>query len=336
LCLLFFWQLFSCVIFLREQVGFNHGRILTMNKVKLFSGLFILSFVSAAYSYFPAVFSAGKTLVLYDAASGDIPSTSLMSFTDFPPGVALPMFSEGATVVDTTISGTDTYAGWVASEVTTPGFPILDQAVDVRVNFTVQVDSEAHTNNDRAGFSIIILDKDAKGIELSFWENEIWVKSDEGTGGLFKHGEGVAFGTSTLTDYQVLFMGNVYTLTANAQPLLTGPLRDYSAFAGFPDPYQTPNFLFLGDNTTSAQARFRLRFLSVTGMEPVVPTNTGAIPLPTASSTSQPQLTATSNPSLSPSKPIFELCPSGWLVGFVAIVSTMLIKKGGRHRTNRF
>ena len=307
-----------------------------MNKGQLLSGLFILSFVSAAYSYYPAVLNAGKTLVLYDAASGDIPSTSVMSFTDFPPGVALPTFSDGATLVDTTISGTDTYAGWIAGEVKTPGFPILDSAAVVLVNFTVQVDSEAHTNNDRAGFSVIILDKAAQGIELSFWENEIWVKSDEATGGLFKHGEGIAFGTNVMTDYQVTFTGDVYTLTANAQPLLTGPLRDYSAFAGFPDPYETPNFLFLGDNTTSAQARVRLRFVSVTGTEPVVPTSTGAISVPTALSTSQPQPSATPNPALPPSKPILELCPSGWLVGIVAIVSTMTIKKNRRHRTDRF
>ena len=305
-----------------------------MNKGKLLSGLFILIFASAAYSYPPALFSDGKTLVLYDAASGDIPSTSVMSFTDFPSGVALPTFSDGATVVDTTISGTDTYAGWVASEATTPGFPILDSTVGVRVNFTLQVESEAHTKTDRAGFSVIILDNDAKGIELSFWENEIWVKSDDATGGLFKHGEGIAFGTSALTDYQVIFMGDTYTLTANAEPLLTGRLRDYSAFAGFPDPYETPNFLFLGDNTTSAQARVRLRFVSVTGTEPVVSTSTGAISLPTALSTPQPQSSVTPNPALPPSKPVFELCPSGWLVGVVAIASTMRIRKLRRHRRN--
>ena len=305
-----------------------------MHKGKLLSGLFILIFVSAAYSYPPALFSTDQTLVLYDAASGAIPSTSAMSFTDFPPGVALPTFSDGATVVDTTISGTDTYAGWVAGEVTTPSFPILDRTVGARVNFTLQVDSEAHTNNDRAGFSIIILDKDAHGIELSFWENEIWVKSDDATGGLFEHGEGIAFATNTLTDYQVLFMGDTYTLTVNSQPLLTGPLRDYRAFAGFPDPYETPNFLFLGDNTTSAQARFRLRFVSVTGTEPVVPTSIVATSLPTDSSAPQPS--ATSDPTLPPSQPVFELCPSGWLLGVGVIASGMLTKKIRRRRTNLF
>ena len=304
-----------------------------MNKGRLLSGLFILIFVSAAYSYHPALFSDGKTLVLYDAASGDVPSTSVMSFTDFPPGVALQVFSDGATVVDTTISGTDTYAGWVASEATTPGFPILDRTVGVRVNFTVQVESEAHANNDRAGFSVIILGNDAKGIELSFWENEIWVKSDDGTGGLFKHGEGIAFATNALTEYQVTFMGDTYILISNAEPLLTGPLRDYSAFAGFPDPYEAPNFLFLGDNTTSAQARVRLRFVSVTGMEPVVPTSTDGISLPTVSSTSQPQPSATPNPSLSPTKPVFELCPSGWMVGVVLIAGNMINRKIRRLRS---
>jgi len=310
-----------------------------MNKGMLLSGLFFLIFASASHSYPPALFADGKTVVLYDAASGDIPGTSVIRFTDFPPGVALPTFSDGATVVDTTISGTDTYAGWVSSEATTPGFPILDRTAGVRVNFTVQVESEAHTNNDRAGFSVIILDKDAKGIELSFWENEIWVKSDDSTVGLFKHGEGIAFATSALTDYQVTFVGDTYTLTSNAEPLLTGPLRDYSAFAGFPDPYETPNFLFLGDNTTSAQARIRLRFVSVTGTEPVIPTSTISStstnsPLPTASSMPQPNATPAS--SLPPAGNVFEFCPSTLFLGAVMITTALMIRKFRQGRTNHF
>ena len=298
-----------------------------MKKGILFSGLFLFLFASAFYTYHPTMLSDGKTLVLYDAASGDIPSAALMSFTDFPPGVALPAFSEDASIVDTTISGMDTYAGWVASEVNTAGFPILDRAVIARVNFTLLVGSERHANNDRAGFSVIVLDKDAKGIELSFWEDEVWAKSDDTTGGLFKHGEGIAFATSALTEYQVTFVGDTYTLTANAKPLLTGPLRDYSSFDGFPDPYETPNFLFLGDNTTSAQARVRLRFVSVTGTEPVAPTSTVPTSLPTASFTSQPQPTITPNPTLPPTKPVFELCPSAWLVGVVVTIGTTARRK---------
>jgi hypothetical protein len=45
-----------------------------------------------------------------------------------------------------------------------------------------------------------------------------------------------------------------YVLRANGTTILTGPIRDYTAFAGFPDVYETPNFLFLGDDTSSASA----------------------------------------------------------------------------------
>jgi len=53
--------------------------------------------------------------------------------------------------------------------------------------------------------------------------------------------------------------GNNYNLYrigtgGDAIGLLNGPLRDYSAFSGPIDPYETPDFLFLGDDTTSAQA----------------------------------------------------------------------------------
>jgi hypothetical protein len=177
---------------------------------------------------------------------------------------------------------------------------------------------------------LIILDKDAKGIELSFWENEIWAQNDDQTGGLFKHGEGVPFQTDAgLTDYQLTIIGETYTLAANSQQILSGPIRDYSKFDGFPDPYESPNFLFLGDDTTSSQARLRLRFLSVTGTEPVMPTKTSTIadtatPPSPASFTPLPP-SATPLPSPTPSGG-FPFCPSGWLPVVLTIVSLMAIK----------
>lgn len=189
--------------------------------------------------------------------------------------------------------------------------------------FTVQVESEAHTRDTRSGFSVILLDKDKQGIELSFGENEIWAKSDANTGGLFARGESVPFGTITMTAYQVALIGDTYTLTANAQPILSGPIRDYSAFEGFPDPYETANFLFLGDDTTSAQARIRLQFVSITGSEPVLATNT-SVPVPTASATllPEPSPTVPPTPHATPTQPVVVLCPSGWLAvgGLAGIV----------------
>jgi hypothetical protein len=307
-----------------------------MNKKIIFPGLCSFLTLGSAFHSLDlkgigaAPYVGGKTLVLYDAAGGTIPSAPLMSFTDFPPGAALPTYSDGATVMDTTTSGQDSYAGWISNGATTSGFPILDRTAGFQINFTLQIENESHRNNNRAGFSLIVLSDDARGIELAFWENEIWVQSDHSTGGLFKHGEGIVFSTTTgLIDYRLIIIDDTYPLTANVQPVLTGPVRDYSTFDGFPDPYETPNFLFLGDNTTSAQTGVRLRFVSVTGTEPVTPivrntiTSTSS-PLPTASSTPLPSVTPV--PSSIPARRVFEFCPSGWLLFAALITNAMMLK----------
>jgi hypothetical protein len=195
----------------------------------------------------------------------------------------------------------------------------------------MQIESETHEKNNRAGFSVIVLDQNAKGIEISFWENEIWVQGDDQTGGLFRHSEGAAFATTaSMTEYQVTILGDSYTLFANSVQLLNGPMRDYSSFSGFPDPYETPNLLFMGDDTTSSQARVKLKFVSVTGKEPVVPTAThastsAATALGTVTST-PPALAAT--PPLTPARTSrgVELCPAGWLSGAVMIFSATTMK----------
>ena len=281
-----------------------------------------------------------QTLVLYDADSGNIPNSSLLGFTAFPPDGASVTYEGSSTTLDTTISGTETYAGWAASAVTTSGFPVLDSSQGVRVNISLQIESEIHEGNNRSGFSLIILDQEARGIELSFWENEIWAQNDDSTGVLFTHGEGIAFDTTAaLIEYQITMVDDTYTLSADAQPILSGPLRDYSAFDRFPDPYETPNFLFLGDDTTSAQARVRLRFLSVTGTEPVFPTSTATSP-----NANLPPLTATPPvlPGVTPfptpvaAHPAIDLCPSGWIAVIVTIGSMFRIGKSRRTKTNFF
>jgi len=240
--------------------------------------------------------SGQRTLILYDASSGTIPDAQVMSFFDFPPGDIIQTYENSSTTLDTTKSGNDTYAGWTSNAASTPGFPNLSRVAGFQLDFTLQVESESHASHHRAGFSIIVLSEDARGIELAFWENEIWTQNDDATGGLFTHGESASFPTTSgVIHYQLIITGDTYTLTANGTPILNGPLRDYSKFEGFPDPYQSPNFLFLGDDTTSAQARIRLSHLSVTGTERAAPTmdatpsNTPTpIPSPTAVKESEP------------------------------------------------
>jgi len=217
-----------------------------------------------------------------------------MNFIDFPPGAAPPIYENAATLLDTSTSGNETYAGWVSNAGSTHGFPLLDRAAGFQMNLSLQVENESHSNNKRAGFSIIILANDARGIELAFWENEIWTQNDDLTGGLFTHGETATFDTTSgLINYQLSVINDTYTLNANGLSILTGPVRDYSAFEGFPNPYQTPNFLFIGDNTTSAQARIRLSYVSIIGTETAPPT-------PTNTLTNTPPDTPTSTPTKIP------------------------------------
>jgi hypothetical protein len=275
-----------------------------------------------------APFLTTKTLILYDAASGDIPTAPLLGFLDFPQTTASLSYTDGTTVLDTTAAGSVTYAGWVATAAASPGFPILDRTAGFQVNFTVQVEDETHSSDHRAGFSFIILGQDGQGIELGFWEDQIWAQADERTGGLFTRAEGVPFPVfAGLTEYQVTVAGDSYALTANGETILTGPLREYSAFTGFPDPYETPNFLFLGDNTTRAQARVRLRFVSVLGSEPVAASPTAAIsttPPGTEPSIAMPD-TPTSIPSPTPAGSASELCSSGWV--FLIVIATSAVVK---------
>lgn len=319
-------------------------KVSSMSQRILFRCLLFLIPASAFYSALlvevrVAPFTDTKTLILYDASSGAIPGSLLLAFTDFPPGSASLTYTDGATILDTT-SSKDTFAGWVANPTTTAGFPILDRTTGVQVNFTMQVESETHRNENRAGFSMIILDQEAKGIEIAFWENQVWTQSDESTGGLFRHGERAAFATTNITQYQVTIVGETYTISANSMPLLSGPVRDYSSFSGFPDPYETPNFLFMGDDTTSSQSRVKLLFVSITGTAPVVPTvaltSSGtAMPVDTPSSAPIPSLTTTPFPTPIAARPGIELCPSGWLVG-VMLFGTISLAKRTRSRTKHF
>ena len=97
---------------------------------------------------------------------------------------------------------------------------------------------------------MIVLGSDSKGLELGFWNNEVWAQNDSPR---FTHGEGAAINTTAaLTDYALTIQGNSYTLRANGLGLLSGQVRDYSAFGA---PYTSKNFLFFGDDTSSAAAR---------------------------------------------------------------------------------
>ncbi len=131
--------------------------------------------------------------------------------------------------------------------------------------YTVEVDmetiSETHSSTDRAGSSLLVLSNDRWGIELGFWEDRIFAQNFG-----FTQGEWVSIDTaSAMTTYSLSVKGSSYYLQAGGSTVLTGALRDYwnpaTMTTGMFDPthvYSLTDFVFFGDNTTSAGGAFEV------------------------------------------------------------------------------
>ena len=224
-----------------------------------------------------------NTVVLYDGAENTLPQFQGWTYTALPGSIA-PTVSGGATNLNTTLSSA-VIAGFSRADT------VLDATAGYTLSFTAQVLAESRTaaankNNDgkddRAGFSLSVVSSDAsKAIELGFWTDRVWAQDDGVTQAdpslepddaplsdfrtLFTQAEFVAFDTQTaLVNYDLTVQGDTYTLSANGTVILSGELRDYTAFSGSIDPYQTSNLLSFSDNTPSAQASFNLASVSVT------------------------------------------------------------------------
>jgi hypothetical protein len=204
--------------------------------------------------------SPQTTTLLYDSSLGTLPSEQNFSWQALNPQppfhiLASQTYSAPVTVLSTT-SQLSEYAGHTVSQTV---MPTLNRAAGFQLTFDLRVISENHgSNNDRAGFSLILLSEDLYGIEMAFWHDEIWVQEGNGAQ-LFTHAEGVAYDTiAALTTYKLTIFNDSYLLTANDALLLSGSLRQYTdwtpPFGVLVDPYEQPNQLFLGDDTSSAGA----------------------------------------------------------------------------------
>lgn len=133
----------------------------------------------------------------------------------------------------------------------------------------LKVEAEEHLSLNRAGFSVLVLNNARRGIELAFWTNGVFAQGDQP---LFFQAEWAGFNTTArLIPYELRLEGLRYELRADGEVILSGPLRDYTPFAGFLDPYETPNLVFLGDNTGGGRGRVELgeiRLLHASGYCP--------------------------------------------------------------------
>lgn len=216
------------------------------------SQLFV--FACMAVFYDPAAHAVD--ILLYDAGLNTFPESQSWLFYSLDTGA-------GGSVGKTLIGGgtqiaTDnaSRAGWsntipLINTWKNPSFPHLTSTEGFALEWSMQVVTESHISANRSGFSMILLADDYNGIELGFWSDEIWAQNSDP---LFTHGESVPKDTTSgMINYRLEIVGNQYLLMADQAKILSGLTRNYTAFGSAP--YTLNNYLFFGDNTTSAGAK---------------------------------------------------------------------------------
>ncbi|MEO1404428.1 MAG: VCBS repeat-containing protein, partial [Cyanobacteria bacterium J06635_1] len=155
-------------------------------------------------------------------------------------------------------------------------FPDLDAEKGFTVTFDLKI-SDEDSGPDRAGFSLIVISDDrTKGIELGFKEggvnsDRIFAQNANLNAASEGESSSAPLEISTTNQYNLTFTNSNYELRTNNTLLLQGALRDYSfnptnsnpPFPSQVNPYETPNFMFFGDNTDQGLADFTLGKISV-------------------------------------------------------------------------
>jgi hypothetical protein len=196
--------------------------------------------VAAAFACGPAT-----AVTLYDAALGTKPSaqgwTSLrLPFEPLPTETV----TGGAYRLDTTAAGLSLFGHGLAAA------PALDTSAGFSLSFTLELESESHSSNNRAGYTMIVTGADVtKAIEFGFWTGNVWAYAyDDLQADKFVRGADVAFDTTAaLRTYTLEVQNQQYALASGGTPLLSGPLVDYSSWGA---PYNVANFIYFGDNTS--------------------------------------------------------------------------------------
>jgi hypothetical protein len=203
----------------------------------------------------------GATAVLYDAGLGTRPSAQGWTYLADPifGAAARESFADGAALLDTTPVVSDK-AGWFSNLPPFPRHsaqPELNAERGFLVSFEMRLGTEQHNTDHRAGFSVIVIAADLSAIELGFWTNQVWAQS----GPDFRHAETAELDTATVSKrYDLEIRRGSYRLSLDGAQVLIGELRRYDSFGL---PYQIPEFLFFGDDTTSAAGRAEVRRITV-------------------------------------------------------------------------
>jgi hypothetical protein len=220
---------------------------------------------------------------LYDAALAALPNAQgwlsfgnspLGSQTRIPTGVQLSTLPQLAAAAGFSNASVSALLPTLLPNLLNPAFPQLDPARGFALDFRLRILDELHTAANRAGFSAILqgLGTAPLGIELGFWRDRV-ASLLGGDAPLQTIGAWVGgLDLSQSTAFSLRIADQTFYLMANDRLLLSGPVQDYSKAVVNPllpfNPYKLANFIFLGDNTTSAGAKVELGDMSLQQARP--------------------------------------------------------------------
>jgi hypothetical protein len=229
-------------------------------------------------------FDRAGAVVLYNG-TGTPNGGSNPYLTFFSPTIGVPSANPSGGVTLNTSSSELSQAGYAnytpLGALVNSSFPVLDNNTGYTLSFQVKIN--AQTNNgtngaNRAGFSVIVLGSDKKGIEIGFRNPN--TQGGGTTPDVFSQAFSLANPFTVgeqnaslsgilnqLNTYDLTVLNNTYTLKNGSTTLITGALRDYTAAAVANTPtavYALSNFLFLGDDTTSAGASVDIQSITLT------------------------------------------------------------------------
>ncbi|NJN30805.1 MAG: hypothetical protein HC824_10580 [Synechococcales cyanobacterium RM1_1_8] len=224
----------------------------------------------------------GSRRVLYDGTS--VPSTQ--GWLAVTPG-AVETTAGGVTTLDTRAAAV-IQAGYSRTDISldaTDGLLLSFRANVLSETLEAAADKDNDGKTDRAAFSLTLITSEAeKAIELGFTKAgggnlRIFAQEDgtqqvnpglepdsapaDNTRQFFTQAEGVTIADPGLGNYDLYVKGDTYTLLLGGSTILSGKLRNYTAFTGAPDPYETPNLIAFSDNTPSASGSFSLGTVSL-------------------------------------------------------------------------
>lgn len=196
-----------------------------------------------------------STIILFNASENSNPDNQgWMYLTNAFDESETVRFTESGLHKFSTLGNLSEAAGYFSLQ--HPEMPILSREAGFTAEFHFQIIEERHQLSYRGGFSIIILSNDKYGAEIVFRENEIWVYNTS-----FEIADNTDFNTTSgIIRYRIKMKGSQFTLYADGEKILSGPLRDYSAFGL---PYSIQNFIFFGDDTASAGAEVHISRISL-------------------------------------------------------------------------